>query len=206
MTGRLFRLHLRARGAPTFLVGIVVVAVLGWVAASWITSRPYFDDAASRIPVVALAPLLGAMLLAPTLGAVDEELERGTPLSWPRWRLGHVLLGTALVGGTLALTGLRAPEVFGTYALLRNTLGCVGLAAGGALLLGARLAWLPAFGYVCAVYAATPRQVGGAAGVWAWPVQPSGVPSSWLVAAALFVLGVVGYLCRGARGAPRGTG
>ncbi|MEE6260618.1 hypothetical protein [Plantactinospora sonchi] len=199
MSGRLLRLHLWSRGGTTFLVGVVVVAVLGWLAATWITSRPYFSGPAARIPVVALAPLLGAMLLGPTLGGADEELERGTPLPWPRWRLGHVLFGTTLLGGTLALTGLRAPEIFGAYALLRNTLGCVGLIAGTAVLLGARLAWVAAFGYVCAVYAAAPRQIGGAAGVWAWPTQPSTVEASWLVAVGLFLLGTTAYLCRGAR-------
>ncbi|MEO3746949.1 hypothetical protein [Plantactinospora sp. B5E13] len=202
MTGRLLRLHLRARGAPTFLVGVGVVAVLAWLGGNWLASRPYFDGPAARIPVVALAPLLGATLLAPTLGGADEELERGTPLPWPRWRLGHVLLGATLIGGTLVLGGLRRPEVFGAYALVRNTLGCAGLVAGAAVLLGARLAWVVAFGYVCAVYAATPRQVGGAAGVWAWPVQPSTVEVSWLVAVGLFVVGTVGYLCRGNRAAP----
>lgn len=203
VSGRLLRLHLRARRAPTFLAGVGVVAVLAWIGGNWLASRPYFDGPAARIPVVTLAPLLGATLLAPTLGGADEELERGTPLPWPRWRLGHVLLGATLIGGTLMLAGLRTPEVFGAYALLRNTLGCVGLVAGAAVLLGARLAWVAAFGYVCAVYAAAPRQIGGAAGVWAWPVQPSAVGSSWVVALVLLVVGTAGYRRWGARAGVR---
>ncbi|MER7006739.1 sigma factor [Dactylosporangium sp. NPDC000555] len=140
-----------------------------------------------------------AVLLAPTLAGADDELERGTALPWRRWRLGHLLLAAAAIGGPLALTGLRAPEVFGAYALLRNTLGCVGLVALGATLLGARLAWLPVFGYVCAVYGAAPRQIGGVTGVWAWPAQPSSVTTSWLTAGALFAIGTLWYAARGAQ-------
>lgn len=154
---------------------------------------------AARVPVVALAPLLGALLLGSTLGGADEELERTTPLPWRTWRLGHVLLAALLIGGTLSLTGLHAPEVFGAYALVRNTLAGVGLIAGAAVLLGARRAWLPAFGWVCAVYGATPRQFDGATGWWAWPVAPSTVVASWLAAVALFAVGVAAYLRRGAR-------
>ncbi|MEV0729537.1 hypothetical protein [Polymorphospora sp. NPDC050346] len=199
MTGRLLLLHLRARGGPAFAAGLVVVTALAWAGGSWLISRPYFDGPAARIPVVALTPLLGALLLAPTLAGAGDELERGTPAPWRHWRAGHVLAAVVVIGTPLALTGLHAPEVFGAYALLRNTLGCVGLVAGAAVLLGARLAWLPAFGYVCAVYGAVPRQVGGAAGIWAWPVQPSGVEASWAVAVALFVAGSASYLWYGAR-------
>ncbi|MEO3930041.1 hypothetical protein ABGB07_40265 [Micromonosporaceae bacterium B7E4] len=199
MNRRLLLLHTRARGGPAFLLGVAVVALLAWIAGSWLASRPYFDGPAARIPVVALAPLLGVLLLAPTLGGADEELEHSTPLHWPGWRAGHLLLGVASIGAVLALTGLRAPGVFGAYALVRNTLGYAGLVAAAAVFLGARLAWLPAFGYACAVYAATPRQVGGFAGVWAWPLQPSSVTASWLTVAVVFVPGAAGYLHRGCR-------
>ncbi|SCF20793.1 hypothetical protein GA0074695_4343 [Micromonospora viridifaciens] len=199
---RLAQLHLRARGGPVFGVGLGLAALLAWGAGHWLATRPYFSGPVARLPVVLLAPLLAAVLLAPTLAGADDELERGTALPWQRWRLGHLLLAAAAIGGLLALTGLRAPEVFGAYALSRNTLGCVGLVAVGAALLGARLAWLPAFGYVCAIYAAGPRQVGGAAGVWAWPAQPSSVTSSWLTACTLFAFGTLWYAVRGAQRGP----
>ncbi|MEQ4304434.1 hypothetical protein ABNF97_24175 [Plantactinospora sp. B6F1] len=202
MNGRLLLLHTRARGGPAFALGVAVVAPLAWAAGSWLASRPYFDGPAARIPVVALAPLLGVLLLAPTLGGADEELERGTSLRWPGWRAGHILLGVASIGAALALTGLHAPGVFGAYAMVRNTLGYAGLVAAAAVLLGTRLAWLPAFGYACAVYAARPRQIGGVAGVWAWPLQPSGVTASWLTVAVLFIFGTAGYLHRGCRIGP----
>ncbi|MEU3455208.1 hypothetical protein ABZ671_16680 [Micromonospora sp. NPDC006766] len=199
---RLAQLHLRARGGPVFGAGLGLATLLAWSAGDWLASRPYFAGPVARMPVVLLAPLIAAVLLAPTLAGADDELERGTALPWQRWRLGHLLLAAATIGGLLALTGLRAPEVFGAYALLRNTLGCVGLVALGAAFLRARLAWLPAFGYVCAVYAATPRQIGGAAGIWAWPAQPSSVITSWLTAGTLFAFGTLWYAARGAQRGP----
>ncbi|MEV6925450.1 hypothetical protein AB0M46_13265 [Dactylosporangium sp. NPDC051485] len=196
---RLAQLHLKARGGPVFGAGLGLATLLAWTGGNWLATRPYFDGPVARIPVVLIAPLIAAVLLAPTLAGADDELERGMALPWRRWRLGHLLVAAAAIGGLLALTGLRAPEVFGAYALLRNTLGCVGLVALGTVLLGARLAWLPVFGYVCAVYAATPRQIGGVAGVWAWPAQPSSVTTSWLTAGTLFAFGTLWYAAHGAQ-------
>ncbi|GGM57066.1 hypothetical protein GCM10011608_47390 [Micromonospora sonchi] len=193
MSARLLRLHLTARGVPKFAVGLAVVTVLAWSAGSWLASRSYFNGALARVPVVALAPLLAAILVAPTLGGADDDLERSTPLRWRAWRAGHVLLAGLAIAAALSLAGLREPHAFGAYALVRNTLGCTGLVAGAAALLGVRLAWLPAFGYVCAVYAAVPRQTDPATALWAWPVQPSTSATSWLPVVALFGLGVAAY-------------
>ena len=199
MTSRLLTLHLRSRGASTFVAGVGVITLLAWAAGTWLASRPYFDGPAARVPVVALAPLLAALLLGPTLAGADEDLERSTPLPWRAWRAGHLLVAAFVTATVLSLAGLRAPDTYGAHALVRNALGCVGLVAGGAVLLGARLAWLPAFVYVCAVYAAAPRQTGTAVAAWAWPIQPSTSTTSWLAAATIFVIGVAAYLHRGSR-------
>lgn len=179
--------------------------MLAWAGGHWLMSVPSFAEPAARVPVVAFAPLIAALLLGPTLTGADEELERATPLPWPAWRMGHVLIAAILIAGALTLIGLRAPAVFGAWALLRNTIACTGLVAGGAVLLGARLAWLPAFGYVSFVYAAAPRTFGGIADAWAWPVQPSTVHASWWAAAALFILGTGWYLLRGPRARDTGS-
>jgi hypothetical protein len=73
------------------------------------------------------------------------------------------------------------------------------LVAGGAVLLGVRLAWLPAFLYVCAVYAAAPRQTSVVVAAWAWPIQSSSTAASWLTAVTIFALGVAGYVHGGSR-------
>ncbi|MGN9807757.1 hypothetical protein ACTMSW_00130 [Micromonospora sp. BQ11] len=199
MTSHLLTLHLRSRGASTFLVGVGVIALLAWAAGTWLASRPYFDGPAARVPVVALAPLLAALLLGPTLASADEDLERSTPLPWRAWRAGHLLVAALVTAMALSLAGLRAPDTYGAQELVRNALGCIGLVAGGAVLLGVRLAWLPAFVYVCAVYAAAPRHTGVVVAAWAWPIQPSTTAASWLTAAAIFAVGTAGYVHGGAR-------
>jgi hypothetical protein len=199
VTGRLLTLHLRSRGAPTFLAGVGVIALLAWAAGTWLASRPYFDGPAARVPVVALAPLLAALLLGPTLAGADEDLEHSTPLPWRAWRAGHLLVAVLVTAMALNVAGLRAPDTYGAHALMRNTLGCIGLVAGGVVLLGARLAWLPAFVYVCAVYAAAPRQTGVVVAAWAWPIQPSTITASWLTAATIFIVGAAGYVHAGSR-------
>ncbi|MEU4680922.1 hypothetical protein [Micromonospora sp. NPDC023737] len=199
MTGRLLTLHLRFRGAPMFVAGVGVITLLAWAAGTWLASRPYFDGPAARVPVVALAPLLAALLLGPTLAGADEDLERGTPLPWRVWRAGHLLVAVFVTAAALSLAGLRAPDTYGAHALVRNALGCIGLVAGGAVLLGAQLAWLPAFVYVCAIYAAAPRQTGTAVAAWAWPIQSSTTAASWLTAAMIFAVGAAGYVHGGSR-------
>lgn len=197
MTGRLLRLHLCTRGASTFVAGVGIIALLAWAAGTWLTGRPYFDGPAARVPVVALAPLLAALLLGPTLAGADEDLEHSTALPWQAWRAGHVLSAAAVIATALSLTGLHAPSTFGAYALARNTVGCIGLVTSAAALLGARLAWLPAFGYVCAVYAAAPRHTGVLVALWAWPIQPSTTAVSWLTAVTTFALGATAYTHHG---------
>ncbi|WP_435124058.1 hypothetical protein [Micromonospora tulbaghiae] len=199
MSRRLLALHLSARGGPAFTASLTVITLLAWTGGNWLASRPYFDGPAARIPVVALAPLLAVLLIGPTLTGADEDLERSTPLPWRTWRAGHILLATLAIAAALSLTGLHKPHVFGAYALIRNTIGCVGLLTGAAALLGARLAWLPAFTYVTAVYAAAPRHGNTATGIWAWPVQPSTTATSWSVATGLFILGTVSHMTYGSR-------
>jgi hypothetical protein len=115
-------------------------------------------------------------------------------LAWWRWRLGQVLLSCGVIGGALALTGLSAPDDFGAHALLRNSLACAGLVVASAAALGAQLSWLPAFGYISAVVAASPSRTETVAQIWGWPVQPSTVDASWWTAVIIFVLGTAVYV------------
>jgi hypothetical protein len=202
--GRLLGLHLRARHLYLAAVGVGLVAVLAWLAEQWLVNRPYAEGPGARLPVVAFAPMLAAVLLGPTLAGADEELERATPLAWWRWRLGQVLLSCGVIGGALALTGLSAPDDFGAHALLRNSLACAGLVVASAAALGAQLSWLPAFGYISAVVAASPSRTDTVAQIWGWPVQPSTVDASWWTAVIIFVLGTAVYvITRRRRSTPR---
>lgn len=199
MTARSIRLHLRARGIPLSTAGLLVIAVLAAVAARWLSTRLSFDGAHARVPIVTLAPLLAALLLGPTLAGADESLERSLPVRWRMIRAGHLAAAAAVVLVALTAAGVPEPAIYGVYALARNTAGCIGLVAGAAVVLGNRLAWLPAFAYVCAVYAAAPARDGGWEGIWAWPVQPSHTELSWLTALVAFASGAALYVLRGAR-------
>ncbi len=197
MKGRLLWLHLRARHIPAVLLGLGPVVLGAWFFADWLVNRQYSGGPGDRLPVVALAPMLATVLLGPTLAGADEELERATPLAWWRWRLGQVVLSAALVGGALYLTGLYAPDDYGAHALVRNTLACAGLVVGSAAVLGAQLAWLPAFGYISAVVASSPPGAGTFEQIWGWPIQPSTVDASWWAAGTIFGLGTALYASTG---------
>jgi hypothetical protein len=188
----MIRLHLRARGVPLFVLGLLAVTASAAVATQWLITRTYFDPVQARTPVIVVAPLLAALLLGPTLTGADEFLERGTPTPWPLIRTGHVIAAVIGIGTLLALAGR-------SDALARNTLGCVGLVAGAAALIGVRLAWLPVFAYVCAVYASAPALDDLWAQVWAWPVQPATAHLSWWPVLTAFTAGAGLYVLRGAR-------
>ncbi|MEU6368357.1 hypothetical protein ABZ876_22070 [Streptomyces sp. NPDC046931] len=117
---------------------------------------------------------------------------------WPR-RLAWLGGLTALAAVLLSTAVLGHPEVFGPPAMIRNTLGCTGATAAAAVLLGARLSWLPAFGYVSAVYLASAGAHGRAVTVWAWPVQPGAQPGAWAAALTAFLAEGALYAVRGAR-------
>jgi hypothetical protein len=193
-------LHVRARGGHRFVAGLTIVAALGWVAAQWLATRPFFDGPGARVPVVAVAPLAAALLLGTTLAGADEQMERGLPVRWRRWRFAHLTASTVMIAAALSLIGLRSPETYGAYALIRNAIGLVGMVAGAAVGVGPRLFWLLPFGYVCAIYAAHPARDGGPAQIWAWPVQPSWQPASWWTAIVVALIGGAAYTLRGAGG------
>ncbi|WP_234535897.1 hypothetical protein [Streptomyces shenzhenensis] len=204
MTSNGHLLHARSRGLPASLAALA--GTTGF--AVWAAARlDGFLDPDRRVPVVALAPLLAAAVIGVSLRSPSEELD-GTAVRpwWPR-RLTQLAGLTALSAALLPLAVLGHPEVFGPPAMIRNTLGCTGVTAAAAVLLGARLSWLPAFGYVSAVYLGSAGAHSGAATVWAWPMQPGTQPGAWAAALGAFTVGGALYAVRGARPeGPRGGG
>lgn len=200
MTGVL--LYARSRALPltlTALAGTVAFAV-------WAADRmAAYLDADRKIPIVALAPLLAAAVIGVSLHTSSDELDRTAVRPWWPRRLAHLLSLTAFAAALLPLAVLGDGLAFGPPAMIRNTLGCAGVTAATAALLGARLSWLPAFGYVTAVYLASSGISGRAVTVWAWPMQPGHQPEAWLAAGTAFLLGTALYAVRGARPeGPRG--
>ncbi|MFF7975624.1 hypothetical protein [Streptomyces sp. NPDC007905] len=200
MTGVL--LYARSRALPLALAGLAGTAAFAMWAADRLNT---YVDPYHRVPIIALAPLLASAVIGVSLYSAMDELERTAVRPWWPRRLVQLGALTGLTAALLSLTVLGHPEVFGPPAAIRNTLGCAGMTAAAAALLGARLSWLPAFGYVTAVYLASSGARGRAATVWAWPMQPGAQPGAWAAALAAFAVGTALYAVRGARPeGPRG--
>lgn len=197
MTGTF--LFARSRTLPATLA-----ALAGTVAfAVWAAGRlDAHLDPHQRVPIVALAlaPPLAAAVIGASLHTPTDELDRTAVRPWWPRRLAQLLgLTASAAAALLPLAVLGNALAFGPPAMIRNTLGCVGVTAAAAALLGARLSWLPAFGYVGAVYLASGGVRGRSVTVWAWPMQPGPQTGAWLAAVATFVLGTALYVVRGAR-------
>ncbi|WP_405613931.1 hypothetical protein [Streptomyces sp. NBC_00076] len=190
-------LYARSRAVPRALAALLATAALAVWAADGLDA---YLDPERRVPVVALAPLFGAAVIGTSLHSASEELDRTAVSPWWRWRLVHLLALTGLMAALLSVAVLGHTSVFGPPAMIRNALGSTGLTAAVAALLGARLSWLPAFGYVSAVYLGSAGAHGRSSTVWAWPVQPGGGTGAWTAAASVFVVGGALYVVRGARG------
>lgn len=195
-------LYARSRALPVALAALAGTAAF----AVWAAGRlDAYLDPDRRVPIVALAPLLAAAVIGTSLHSASDELDRTAVRPWWPRRLAHLAALTALAAALLAPAVLGHAGTFGAPAVIRNVLGCAGVAGAAAVLLGARLSWLPAFAYVSAVYLGGARAQGRAATVWAWPMQPGAQWGAWAAALGAFALGSALYAVRGARAeGPRG--
>ncbi|MBT2365332.1 hypothetical protein J7E88_08350 [Streptomyces sp. ISL-10] len=184
----------RSRAVPLALASLAAVAVLAVWAAYGLDAHL---DPGRLVPVVALAPLMAAAVIGTGLHTPMQELERAAVRPWWPRRLVQSAGLTAFASALLALAVIFDDGTFGPAAMVRNILGAVGVTAAASAVIGARLSWLPAFAYLSAVYLGAPRAHGGAAQVWAWPMQPGDLPGAWATALAAFVLGVTLHACRG---------
>ncbi|MFE1194968.1 hypothetical protein ACFW6E_19615 [Streptomyces olivaceoviridis] len=200
MTGPL--LYARSRALPATLAALVGTAAF----ALWAAGRlDAYLDPDRRVPIVALAPLLASAVIGASLYSASDELDRTAVRPWWPRRLAQLTALTALAALLVVPAVLGHADTFGPPAVIRNTLGCTGVTATAAVLLGARLSWLPTFAYVSAVYLGSSAARGRAGTVWAWPMQPGAQPGAWAVALAAFAVGAALYAARGARpDGPRG--
>ncbi|WAZ21766.1 hypothetical protein STRCI_002963 [Streptomyces cinnabarinus] len=169
MTTAGLTLYARSRALPAAVAALAATTALAlWSAQGPDPDRPF--------PPAALAPLLAAAAIGTSLRTPSDELDRTAARPWWRPRLLHLLTLTALATALLTLAQPVDPPT-----MIRNLLGATGLTAGAAVVLGARLSWLPLFGYVIAMYLGI---------------------SGWTTAAALFVAGGTAYVIRGPRKTP----
>ncbi|MET7593762.1 MULTISPECIES: hypothetical protein [unclassified Streptomyces] len=195
-------LYARSRALPMTAAVLVGAALL----TLWAASRPEtYLDPYRRVPLLSLAPLAASAAVGVSLHSYARELDDTAVRPWWPRRLAHLLVLGALAALLLALAVPGRAEVFGAAAMVRNTLGAVGLTAAAAVVTGARASWLPTTLYLSSVYlsAASPRVRNET--VLAWPLQSGPQPAAWGVALALFVSGSALCAWRGARPeGPRG--
>ncbi|MFB7373802.1 hypothetical protein ACFC0D_28560 [Streptomyces sp. NPDC056222] len=191
-------LFVRSRTLPGTVAALLGTAAAAAWFAYWLQSRPGLDHT-SRVPVVVLGPLLAASAIGTSLYTASDELDRTATRPWPPRRTAHLLALTVLAVALLALAVPGHPEEFGGPAIVRNTLGAVGVTAAAAALIGARPSWIPMAVYVGSVYMAAPPGPGGAAALWAWPMQPGPQVGAWAMALGAFAGGTALYAFRGAR-------
>ncbi|WP_234021035.1 hypothetical protein [Streptomyces sp. 142MFCol3.1] len=189
-------LYARSRGIPATLAALVCAALL----TLWVASRPdTYLDPYRRVPLISLAPLLTSSAIGVSLHTYTRDLDETAVRPWWPRRLAHLLVLTALAAALLALAVPGHSQEFGAAAMIRNTLGAVGITAAAAVLIDARLSWMPPTLYFGAVYlsASSPRVSN--ATVLAWSMQPGPQRGAWVVGLALFVIGTALYAARGAR-------
>ncbi|WP_369236626.1 hypothetical protein AB5J56_29195 [Streptomyces sp. R21] len=189
-------LYGRSRGIPAALAALVFATLL----TLWVASRPdVYVDPDRRVPLLSLAPLLASAAIGVSLHSHAPDLDDTAVRPWWPRRLTHLLLLTALAAAALALAVPGHSQVFGATGMVRNTLGASGLTALSAVLIGARLSWLPTTLYFSTVYfsASAPRMRTETA--LTWPMQSGPQHGAWAVALALFVIGTALYAARGAR-------
>ena len=188
---RLHLLYARSRGADPAGVVLLVLCVAAAWAGRWLVARPSLEPATARLPVTIALALAAAVVLAGTLHSPADELERTTPRSWAAWRAGHAAVAT--LAAVLAVLPVLPPAVHGQQALVRNTVGLLGLALLTAALLGPRLAWTLPLGYTATVYlTGSPGRSAGRP-VWAFLLQPGGTASATGVALGALAAGLAAW-------------
>lgn len=142
-------LYARSRGLPLTLLMFLCAALFTLWAG---TQQDAFLDPYRRVPLLTLAPLLTTAAIGTSLHQHAEELDRTAVRPWWRRRLTHLLALTALAAAVLALAVPGDTQVYGAAAMTRNVLGATGITALAAVVIGARLSWLPAMLYFSTVY------------------------------------------------------
>lgn len=136
---RLALLYVRVRLVGWAVLGVVALAGTAYGAIVWEQQAP---SRMLNFTLVALLPLLAAALVAGTLTTPWAEVEQTTPAPLARWRLAQAGGLALLAAALLALVCAQWPLEMTGWIVLRNVAGAAGLALATAALLGGRLAWL----------------------------------------------------------------
>lgn len=184
---RWFALYLRSRQVAVG-AGVALACVTG------IGLLPN-DSVHLRLVLAVFAVVLVAAVTATGLTGPDPELDRTAALGW-WWRRGaHVVA----IGGLAAVLGVVAGPSAPAEIVVRDAVGLAGLAALGATVLGAGLAWCLPVVWALAAVSAFMASHPPAAPLLTWPTQPPDTTAATVAAWTVGVLGLLVYALRGPR-------
>ncbi|MYW65764.1 hypothetical protein GTY65_17130 [Streptomyces sp. SID8379] len=190
-------LYARSRALPMTVAALAATALL----TLWAATRPdTYVDPYRRVPLLSLAPLFASAVIGVSTHQYARELDRTAVRRWWPLRLAHLVALTAVAATVLALALPGHVQEFGAAAMVRNTLGATGLTAVAAVVLGARLSWLPTLLYIGAVYLSYSNPHLHGATMLTWSMQSGPQREAWAVALTAFVVGAALYARVGARG------
>ncbi|MFF9645323.1 hypothetical protein [Kitasatospora aureofaciens] len=184
-------LYARSRQAPASAAAIMLVALTVWT----------FDRGGPGPVDLGMAILVLTTHVAAAsvgLGGRDVALERTAAIRWAPRRAVHVLLIGAFAGAAQLAVQAAGAKLAPTGVVVRDSAGLVGLAALGAALFGAQLAWtLPTGWLAFTLLVPTPRGTVGE--LVNWMIFPPGTAASTAIAWALLATGTAVYATAGPR-------
>ncbi|MGK4579348.1 hypothetical protein [Kitasatospora sp. HPMI-4] len=188
-------LYARSRQVPTSAAALTLIAL-----AAWAFDQGDGTGAMDAIDVTAFFVLAANVAAGSVgLGGQDLALDRTAAIRWAPRRAAHTLLIGAVAGAALLAIQAVGPKFAPTEVVVRDSAGLAGLAALGAVLCGAHLAWtLPTawLAFAVLVPPLPPHTVGKAVG---WMTFPPGTEASTWTAVALLATGTVVYALAGPR-------
>ncbi|WP_316525576.1 hypothetical protein [Kitasatospora brasiliensis] len=182
-------LHSRSRQVPTSAAVVVLVALTLWA-----LNGPGPVELGMAVLVLTANVAAGSV----GLGGWDVALERTAAIRWAPRRAAHVLLIGAFAGAALLTVQAAGVELAATEVVVRDSAGLAGLAALGAVLCGAQLAWTLPTGWL-AVTLLVPTPSGVLGEVVGWMAFPPGTTAAAVTAWALLATGTVAYAVAGPR-------
>jgi hypothetical protein len=198
---RLARLYLVSRRVPMALALLAGIGALLWVALYWHWNVAGGAAARQFIPLT-IQTGAAAVIAVTTYGPFREQ-ER-TAGRWLPWlRLGAAVALTAIAFGVLAAGAAAGTLPGGTFALLRNLGGMVGIGLLSAVLLGGAFGWTGPMAYLLiAEQALAHRSVTP----WVWPARPPHDRGGAICACLVVAAGLVLVTVRGPRESSRESG
>ncbi|MFB7667118.1 hypothetical protein ACFC1R_24775 [Kitasatospora sp. NPDC056138] len=192
---RWLMLYARSRQAPTSAAAVTLIAL-----AVWAFNRGDGTDAVDAINPIAFFVLAASVAAGSVgLGGQDLALDRTAAIRWAPRRAAHTLLIGAVAGAALLAVQAMGPKFAPTEVVVRDSAGLVGLAALGAVLCGAHLAWTLPIGWLAFTVLVPPLPPNTAGKAVGWMTFPPGTEASTWTAVALLVTGTMLYAAAGPR-------